>query len=86
MQGVHGRCRGGAGYLHRLHLSKHNIQCREVQAHLTKSPEAVAKVAGRSVVGAAVVQRRRMMHQYSKRTQPVAIAGQGSMCNSGKTK
>ena len=30
-------CRGGAGYLHRLHLSKHNIRCREVQvvqAHL----------------------------------------------------
>ena len=32
-----GRCRGGAGYLHRLHLSKHNIRCRKVQgvqAHL----------------------------------------------------
>ena len=30
-------CRGVAGYLHRLHLSKHNIRCREVQgvqAHL----------------------------------------------------
>ena len=38
---VQGRCRGcrdGAGYLHHLHLSKHNIRCREVQevqAHLS---------------------------------------------------
>ena len=37
---VQGRCRGcrdSAGYLHHLHLSKHNIRCREVQevqAHL----------------------------------------------------
>ena len=52
VQGVQRRCRwcslregagevqvvqGGAGYLHRLHLSKHNIRCRRVQgvqAHL----------------------------------------------------
>ena len=27
-------CRDGAGYLHHLHLNKHNIRCREVQAHL----------------------------------------------------
>ena len=49
-EAVQGRCRwcregagevqavqGGAGYLHRLHLSKHNVRCREVQgvqAHL----------------------------------------------------
>ena len=39
---VQGRCRGcrdGAGYLQHLHLSKHNIRCREVQevqAHLRK--------------------------------------------------
>ena len=24
-------CRDGAGYLHRLHLCKHNVRCREVQ-------------------------------------------------------
>ena len=36
--GVQRRCRwctegagGGAGYLHRLHLNKHNIRCNEVQ-------------------------------------------------------
>ena len=30
---VQGRCKGcrGAGYLHRLHLNKHNILCKEVQ-------------------------------------------------------
>ena len=39
MQGGAGRCRGGAGrcrevqgWLHHLHLGKHNIRCREVQA------------------------------------------------------
>ena len=49
MQGVQGRCRavqggagavqGGAGGLHHLHLGKHTIRCREVQAvqaHLSK--------------------------------------------------
>jgi hypothetical protein len=36
---------GGAGYLHRLHLSKHNIRCREVQgvqAHLSSSRDEPA--------------------------------------------
>ena len=32
MQAVQGRCRRGAGELHHLHLGKHNIRFREVQA------------------------------------------------------
>ena len=40
VQGRYRWCKGGAGYLHRLHLSKRNIRCREVQevqAHLRTS-------------------------------------------------
>ena len=36
VQGGAGAVQGGAGGLHHLHLSKHNIRCREVQAHLRR--------------------------------------------------
>ena len=53
VQGRYRWCKGGAGYLHRLHLSKRNIRCREVQevqAHLRTSlldppPTRLASVA-----------------------------------------
>ena len=54
-EAVQGRCRwcsegagevqvvqGGADYLHRLHLSKHNIRCSEVQVVCTGTPQRFA--------------------------------------------
>ena len=56
VQVVQGECRGGAGYLHRLHLSKHNIRCREVQAHLSCCCccERFANVVADEVTGQAI--------------------------------
>jgi hypothetical protein len=71
---VQGRCRGcrdGAGYLHHLHLNKHDIRCREVQevqAHLRYLPERMVHVIFFPIQGSVTGGGCAMSHSRSNGT------------------